>query len=453
MVWVALPAEEAARAIAGRGAAVSIAAVDDPRSVVLSGETAALDQVVAGLTQQGIETRALELNHALNSPQMSPLATELRRGVSGRIKPRHGIIPLYSTVTGATIEGEALHSAYWARNMRDPVRFAQAVAAAFGDGNKLFLEIGPHPVISPHVARCFAAEKQEGVATFTLRRAGGERRAMLDALGTLYIRGLDPDWKAVQPTEARYASIPTYPWQRVRHWVEGAPPLERAPAQRVEPGQREDAASRPSLDALRAAPPDERRERLEHLVREELARVLRVDPSQLDRSGLFYGYGFDSLMGIELRSRLETALGLKLSIADIMGHPRLDALAQRLALILEMRGLETPGDDLSCTSAASGRPAVPGSWIVIPRPSPEARLRLFCFPYSGGSAAVFGTWPGLLPPESEVCAIQPPGRHERLHEPLLQSVEEMVAALVPALLRSTSSTGPSRRSVILWARS
>jgi medium-chain acyl-[acyl-carrier-protein] hydrolase len=81
-------------------------------------------------------------------------------------------------------------------------------------------------------------------------------------------------------------------------------------------------------------------------------------------------------------------------------------------------------------------------------------MRLFCFPYSGGSASIFGTWSGSLPSEVEVCAVQPPGRHERLHEPLLHSVDEMVASLVPALLplldRPFATFGHSLGAIVMF---
>jgi epothilone polyketide synthase D len=203
----------------------------------------------------------------------------------------------------------------------------------------------------------------------------------------------------------------------------------------AERGRLKKAEPHLGLDALRGAPPEKQRELLERLIQEALAHVMRLNPAQLDRRGTFHSYGFDSLMSLELRNRLQAALGLKLSIADIITHPQIDQLAEflapRFAPILETQPAvdgpsNAPADPVTDTR--------PGSWVVIPRPVPEAKMRLFCFPYAGGAASVFSTWPGGLPSEIEVCAIQPPGRHERLHEPLLESVEEMVAALIPALL-------------------
>ncbi len=217
MVWVALPAEEARRVIAERASVLSIAAINDPDSVVLSGETAALDDVVAGLTQRGIQSRAPRVNYAFNSPQMTPLAGEFEKAL-GRIKLKRAVIPLYSTVTGAVIDGESMDAAYWARNMREPVQFARAVAGAFGDGNRLFLEIGPHPVLSANLTRCLAEEREQGHVLHTLRRQADERLAMLEALGNLHVRGRDVNWKALDGAESRCVPLPAYPWQRQRFW-------------------------------------------------------------------------------------------------------------------------------------------------------------------------------------------------------------------------------------------
>jgi acyl transferase domain-containing protein len=347
MAWVALPAEEAARAIAGRESVLAIAAINDPGSVVLSGETAALDDVVANLTQRGIQSRPLRVNYAFHSPQMTPLAKELEAAL-GRIKPKRGSIPLYSTVTGAAIDGERLDSSYWARNVREPVHFARAVAAAFGDGNRLFLEVGPHPVLSANLALCFAAEKEEGIAAFTLRRNADERRAMLHALGTLYTRGIDPNWKAVQQAEVRYAPLPTYPWQRERYWVELHPnrlhagPVSHA-EHRVAPPEPSRAAessqyavhpsvvAAPSPRRWQGKAAAEARAGLETLVRRTVAGVLGfANATALDADRGFAEMGLDSLMAVQLRNRLQAELGVTLSATLAFDHPTADRLVAHL---------------------------------------------------------------------------------------------------------------------------
>ncbi len=932
MVWVALPAVEAAVAIAGYEGELAVAAINDPGSVVLSGATAALDDVIGTLSRRGVQCRPLKVNYAFHSPQMDPLALELEKAL-GRFAPRRAILPFYSTVTGAALENEVLDARYWGRNVREPVQFARAVASAFRDGHRLFLEVGPHPVLSTNLTECLASQEEEGHVAFTLRRDSDERTSMLAALGALYTHGFDVDWTKLYPSANRCVSLPSYPWQRERYWFEepsggprdasrqaaprvgagdegregwfweprwrlakrstppalslqgewlvltgrgatgaalvsglrargatcvratigeslrqiepglweidptdpeayaallrgafdagtpcrgvlhlfgvdtapaegatsrdlarslalgcesvlllsqamvradllGAPALwlltrgaiaaggERAisvmqapswglgrtlqmehpeltcklldlapqatdgeigevcaeligadaedqialrPAGRMVarltrtqlpsratpapqlhadasylvtgglgglglavaewmvqrgartvlligrsapshaarsaiarmenagakvlvaaadvsqksdvevlfarldatlpplrglvhaagvledrtvlelsiesmrkaaapkiwgawnlheatrgraleffvlygsaasllgsagqgnyaaanafldelahhrrasglPGlaidwgpfsevglaasqanrgsrlaemgfrsitpaegndvlgallgssfaqvgvvpvdlqrlvtsmprlatspyfaelvstvRRAEPTTPPARSAVLAAPASERRGLLERLVREQLARVLRLDPDEIEQTASFTSYGFDSLMGVELRNHLQAALGLKLSMADIVTHAQSDALVALLLTRFEPT-LEAANGAPEATPAASATATRAGGWVVIPRPAPKARMRLFCFAYAGGAASMYSSWPGGLPSEIELCAIQLPGRHERLHEPLLQSVEEIVAALVPVLL-------------------
>ncbi|MBK8254806.1 MAG: hypothetical protein IPK82_19365 [Polyangiaceae bacterium] len=168
---------------------------------------------------------------------------------------------------------------------------------------------------------------------------------------------------------------------------------------------------------------------MERYIRTALARILRLTPERIDISEAFTHYGFDSLMGLELRNQLQAALAIPLSMADILTHPRVDQLA---SFIHGKMALPTSGDASGSTHETSKEGS--GQWVIVPRPVPSARMRLFCFPYAGGAAPVFSNWQQELPPEVELCAIQLPGRHERLQETPLRRVEDIVEALVPALL-------------------
>ena len=219
MAWVALSREDAAQAIAGRESALAIAAVNDPESAVLSGETAALEEVLAALAVRGVACRPLKVNYAFHSPQMDLLAGELVEAL-GVVDARRATVALYSTGTGAAIDGERLDAAYWGTNVRAPVEFAGAVASAFGDGQRLFFEIGPHPVLSTNLAQCLAAQKEPGHVAFTLRRESDEPVAMREALASLWALGVSVDWNALNPSGGRCVSLPSYPWQRERYWLE-----------------------------------------------------------------------------------------------------------------------------------------------------------------------------------------------------------------------------------------
>lgn len=182
------------------------------------------------------------------------------------------------------------------------------------------------------------------------------------------------------------------------------------------------SAVRRVRERLLSAAPERRAELLASYLRSVVAETAHLDPSRVAADMSFHAFGMDSLMGLELRNCIEKDLGFRVPIKDILASGQLDALAALIAAQL------WPDAGLSPVTLP------PGQWIVRPRPNPQATLRLICFPYAGGNASVYTPWVELLPPEIELLAIQPPGRQERTHEPLLHSVDEMVAALVPELL-------------------
>ncbi|WP_437947156.1 SDR family NAD(P)-dependent oxidoreductase [Sorangium sp. So ce296] len=237
--------ERAARLLRGLEGELSLAAVNDPGSVVLSGEAAALAEVLERLRREGVQCRELRVNYAFHSPQMAPFQGELAAALE-RLDAAGPALSMYSTVTGAKVGGAPLDGAYWARNIREPVLFAGAVDAAILDGHRTFLELGPHPVLSANVEQCLAARAQEGHAVSTLRRAQEERWCLLQSLGALYVQGYPVEWRQLYPGGARCVALPAYPWQRERCWVDG-PGGAPAPALR---GPREAEARSAALSSL-----------------------------------------------------------------------------------------------------------------------------------------------------------------------------------------------------------
>ncbi|WP_437970633.1 SDR family NAD(P)-dependent oxidoreductase [Sorangium sp. So ce260] len=237
--------EQAARVLRGLEGQLSMAAVNDPGSVVLSGEAGALAEVMDRLRREGVQCRELRVNYAFHSPQMARFQGELAAAL-GRLDVAGAALPMYSTVTGTKIGGAPLDASYWSRNIREPVLFAGAVDAAILDGYRTFLELGPHPVLSANIEQCLASREQDGHALSTLRRAQEERRCLLQSLGALYVQGHPVEWERLYPGGARCVALPAYPWQRERCWVDdpgGAP----APGLR---GPREAEALSPALASL-----------------------------------------------------------------------------------------------------------------------------------------------------------------------------------------------------------
>ncbi|MFC7602216.1 type I polyketide synthase [Streptosporangium amethystogenes subsp. fukuiense] len=218
MVMVDLSFEEAAERLAGRTdlvAAISSA----PGSTVLSGDVAAVEAVLNEWPAEGIVVRRVASDVAFHSPHMEPLAVELAAATADLSfgAPR---VPMYTTALTDPRSTPVLDGAYWAANLRDPVRLTAATTAAAQDGYRVFLEISPHPVVAHSVTETLSENGFEDVFVGTsLRRNQPEPQTFLVALGTAHCHGVDVDWSRLQPSGG-LAELPPYAWQHRRHWRE-----------------------------------------------------------------------------------------------------------------------------------------------------------------------------------------------------------------------------------------
>jgi acyl transferase domain-containing protein/acyl carrier protein len=219
MLAAGLSESEALALIAPYGDGVAIAAVNGPRAVTLAGEARALSEIASRLAVKSLFHRMLQVEVAYHSAFMEPLKQPLVEALAD-LRPRAPALPLYSTVTGLAVADVAYDAPYWARNIREPVQFMRALQAAVADGHRLFLEVGPHPVLAGSVRECFTQAKVDGHVVSTLVRETDERQALLRSLGELYSAGCAIDWEAVNGRPSQHVDLPSYPWQRERYWGE-----------------------------------------------------------------------------------------------------------------------------------------------------------------------------------------------------------------------------------------
>ncbi|MFC5819174.1 type I polyketide synthase [Nonomuraea harbinensis] len=218
MVMVGLSFEEAADRLAGRTDLVA-AIASAPGSTVLSGDVAAVEEVVNEWPAEGIVVRRVASDVAFHSPHMEPLAVELA-AVTADLSFGAPRIPMYTTALADPRSTPVLDGAYWAANLRDPVRLAAATTAAAQDGYRVFLEISPHPVVAHSVTETLSENGFEDVFVGTsLRRNQPEAATFLVAVGTAHCHGVDVDWSRIQPSGG-LADLPPYAWQHRRHWRE-----------------------------------------------------------------------------------------------------------------------------------------------------------------------------------------------------------------------------------------
>lgn len=211
MLAAALPEEKAALMLENFDG-VSIAAVNSSADVSLSGEENVLQKISGLLDAEEVFNRFLRVQLAYHSYQMEPIKEELVSCLSG-IQAHKAGIALYSTVTGNRMNGDELGAGYWWRNVREPVRFKNAIDALIKDGYGVFVEVGPHPVLGNYIKQALREAGISGHVLSSLNRKQPEPEKLLESLGYLYTLGFSPNWRAITP-EAGYAALPGYPWQK-----------------------------------------------------------------------------------------------------------------------------------------------------------------------------------------------------------------------------------------------
>lgn len=218
MASVALSEAKASELQQFYGDRLAVGAVNSPRSAVLSGEAAALEEALAKLAAGGVSHRMLPVQYAFHSAQMAPFRDQLVEQLGG-VRAAAPSVDVYSTVTGGLANHVCFDRFYFGRNLRDQVRFASAVRAMADDGCDLFIEIGPQPVLSASIAECLEAQVRVPTVLASLRHGRPERETMLQACADAYAAGCDLNWAQAQPTTGLVVELPGYPWQRKRHWI------------------------------------------------------------------------------------------------------------------------------------------------------------------------------------------------------------------------------------------
>ena len=215
--------EQVAQVILGRGNQISIAALNGPRNTVISGDEQAVEAALGRLSALGIQGQRLEVSNAFHSARMEPMLDEFER-IAGTISYQRPKLAWASNVTGRMVAAEEVCSAmYWRRQVREPVLFAEGMQSLVEQGYRTFVEVGPHPVLIGMGRQCV---EDAGITwVSTLRRNREEWSELLSAVGALYVEGVKIDWQAFDcDYPRRRLSLPTYPFQRERYWIEAPDP-------------------------------------------------------------------------------------------------------------------------------------------------------------------------------------------------------------------------------------
>jgi acyl transferase domain-containing protein/acyl carrier protein len=216
MAIVRLSPSDVADLIAGAHGALGIAAVNSPEQVMVSGDAEALERLLQQLRQRRVAFRRIAVPGAAHSAAIHRLAPELLDAIQD-LPSNAPAIPFYSTVIGKRLT-DPVSPQYWARNLTEPVLLADAAQAAALDGFADFIEIGPDATLSASLTQVLRHADREGRALATLARGVDEWRSVLNALAGLYVAGHTINWERVIGRRATFVALPSYPWQRARHW-------------------------------------------------------------------------------------------------------------------------------------------------------------------------------------------------------------------------------------------
>ncbi|HZN19092.1 MAG TPA: acyltransferase domain-containing protein, partial [Micromonosporaceae bacterium] len=209
MVSVSRPAADVGQRITAWGERLSVAAVNGPATVIVSGEPGALEELLAACEADGVRARRVAVGYASHSAQIDAIHDELRQALTG-IRPQPASVPMVSTVTGDWVDTSTLDASYWFTNLRQTVRFHEAVQRLQDEGFGPLVECSPHPVL--------VAGVPDALAVGSLRRDDGGATRFLTSLAEAYVHGAPVDWRL--PAGQR-VDLPTYPFQRQRYWLAG----------------------------------------------------------------------------------------------------------------------------------------------------------------------------------------------------------------------------------------
>ncbi|MCA0354201.1 MAG: type I polyketide synthase [Chloroflexi bacterium] len=219
MLMAEITLDQAREAIEPHGGAVSIAVNNSSRSIVLAGDTDALEYIRADLDSQQVFCRWVKVDVASHSPQVDSLLDDLAAELAP-LAPGAAHTPFYSTVSETVCAGPELGAAYWVRNLREPVMFGPTIQRLVDANHSVFLEISPHPILLPSITQGLQERGGIGKALASLQRDTPERQALFETLAKLHVLGFPLAWDALLPEPRSEVALPTYPWQRERFWID-----------------------------------------------------------------------------------------------------------------------------------------------------------------------------------------------------------------------------------------
>ena len=218
MLAVMASEEKVNQMIAPEREKLAIAAINGATNIVISGEAEAMKTLRKSLEAEGIKSKQLQVSHGFHSPLMEPMLAEFE-AVASQISYNKPQIPVISNLTGRRAEESITTARYWVNHVRQPVKFAQSMETLHQEGYKVFVEIGPQPILLGMGRQCWSEDV--GIWLPSLREGQSDWSQILQSLAELYVQGVKVDWSGFDQDYLRKkVALPTYPFQRQRYWIE-----------------------------------------------------------------------------------------------------------------------------------------------------------------------------------------------------------------------------------------
>jgi amino acid adenylation domain-containing protein len=319
MLAVRLPEQEVAALLP---ASLAIAAVNSPELCVVSGPSDAVETFEKLLGLRQVVARRLHTSHAFHSAMVDPVIAPLRAQVQG-LSLSAPKIPYVSCVTGTWIRAEeATSPEYWARHARNPVRFADGIVTAADAGAPIMLEVGPGAALSSLAAQSMRGRRIPIISSMQdATRQRDDRECLLESLGRLWVHGVSPDWAASHSTPRTRVAVPTYPFERMRYWIDA--PTSSATGAPPSPVTAPPSVPQSLTQDIRVNDPEPSQNR-ETETRAAIATIFeelsgqRPEPS--DAQLTFLEMGYDSLFLTQVAQKIQAQMKVKVTFRQLLAE-------------------------------------------------------------------------------------------------------------------------------------
>jgi acyl transferase domain-containing protein len=403
------------------GEKLSLAVINGPAICVVSGEKEAMEDLEKQLSEKKVYCRHLHTSHAFHSKMMDSILDAFAEKVK-EVSLNAPQIPFVSNVTGTWITpDQAMDPSYWARHLRQPVRFSDDIAELLKEPNRVFLEVGPGCTFSTLVGQ--HPSKKEHIVLASTRHPKEKKSDVafiLNTLGQLWLAGIQIDWSGFYANESRHRlPLPAYPFERQRYWIEAGEKVHAAASivtRRPKEELEEAARSKP-------ARPEQKIKNAYNITSTDIEQTLAniwqdtLGVKQVNLNDNFFDLGGNSLMALRMFADIEKKFGRRLSIATLYKAPTIE----RLAGILRDGKYTASWESLVEIQSGGSKPP------------------LFFVHAAGGNLLIYRNLVHHLGPGQPIYGLQAQGLDGE--RPFLTSIEDMAAQYVREI-RTAQPKGP-----------